>query len=67
LEIDSLQHGAFTYFLLEGLRGEADKMLTDRLIYVDELGSWIRAKQGTYGEPPKELFQRFPLLALPRQ
>jgi len=67
LEIDSLQHGAFTYFLLEGLRGEADKMLTDRLIYVDELGNWIRAKQGTYGEPPKELFQRFPLLALPRQ
>ena len=67
VEIDSLQHGAFTYFLLEGLQGEADKMLTDRVIYVDELGNWIRAKHGIYGEPPLPLFQRFPLLALPKQ
>jgi hypothetical protein len=42
-EDDELQHGVFTYFLLEGLRGEAD---TDRdgIITVDEVYRYVSRK-----------------------
>jgi hypothetical protein len=39
-ESDELQHGIFTYFLLKGLRGEADAD-TDGLITVDEIYNYV--------------------------
>lgn len=74
LELDRLQHGAFTYALLEGLGGKADLLKVDRIIYVNELGNWIRERvreltdehqHGTYEEPPPN-FQPFPIFVLPQ-
>ena len=73
LEMDSLQQGAFTYALLEGLKGKADLPPTDHMIYIDELGNWIRRQvrivskdyQNAIYEEPRG-FRPFPLLALPR-
>jgi uncharacterized caspase-like protein len=39
-ESDELQHGVFTYFLLKGLKGEADTD-SDGLITVDELYKYV--------------------------
>lgn len=39
-EKDELEHGVFTYFLLEGLRGEAD-MDRDGIITVDEVYRYV--------------------------
>ncbi len=39
-EDDKLQHGVFTYFLLEGLRGKADKD-RDGIITVDEVYRYV--------------------------
>lgn len=74
LEIDRLQHGAFTYALLEGLKGNADLPPMDRIIYIDELGLWIRRQvkkltnnhqEAIYNEPPN--LKSFPIFALPQQ
>ncbi len=76
IEMDSLGHGAFTYVLLEGLKGRADGQPADRVVYINELGSWVRTEvwkltqrqNGVYEEPPaKSGFQPFPIFALPRQ
>lgn len=73
VEVDSLQHGAFTYVLLEGLRGKADVLTADGIIYVNELGNWTRqrvrivtndSQNAIYDEPDN--FMPFPLIALPR-
>jgi uncharacterized caspase-like protein len=74
VELDDKGHSAFTWALLEGLRGEADKTRPDGLIYVDELGSWLTqsVKELTGGRqhaafetPPG--FRTFPLFALPQR
>jgi hypothetical protein len=41
LELDEYQHGVFTYYLLEGLQGKADKNL-DGVIEVDEIWDYIK-------------------------
>lgn len=73
LELDKLQHGAFTYALLEGLKGNADLPPTNRFIYIDELGLWVRQQvkkltnnhqEAIYNEPPN--LKPFPIFALPR-
>ncbi len=66
--------GAFTWAVLEGLRGDADVTKKDGLIYVDELGSWVihRVKELTGGnqhaiyEPPPG-FHPFPIFAIPKR
>jgi len=40
VESEILQHGVFTHFLLEGLKGKAD-MDNDSLITVDEVYSYV--------------------------
>jgi uncharacterized caspase-like protein len=41
LELDEYQHGVFTYYLLEGLKGKADENL-DGIVELDEI--WIYVK-----------------------
>ena len=43
VEDDKLQHGVFTYFLIEGLRGSAD-LDQDGLIHVDEAYRYVSTK-----------------------
>src|SRR5262245_997732 len=76
VEKDELNHGLFTYALLEGLKGNADVMKPDRIIYINELGNFVRdrvkqlsrgAQHAIYYEPPPESgFQPFPLFVLPK-
>lgn len=75
IEMDSLRHGAFTYALLEGLKGNADSS-RDQLVYIDELGTWVRdqvrkltgeKQHAVYKEPDISGFQPFPIFALPKQ
>lgn len=40
-EYDSLQHGAFTYFLAKGLAGEADNIETDGQVSAKELDDYL--------------------------
>jgi uncharacterized caspase-like protein/tetratricopeptide (TPR) repeat protein len=42
-------HGVFTFFLLEGLRGNADQNV-DGLVTFDELKKYVRGKVATYTE-----------------
>jgi len=77
IEKDELKHGLFTYALLEGLKGNADVMKRDQIIYINELGNFVRervkqlsggAQHTIYYEPPPESgFQPFPLYVLPKQ
>jgi Caspase domain len=74
VEKDELNHGLFTYALLEGLKGNADVMKRDQIIYINELGNFVRdrvkqlsggAQHAIYYEPPPESgFQPFPLFVL---
>jgi tetratricopeptide (TPR) repeat protein len=41
LELDQYQHGVFTYYLLEGLKGQADDNL-DGVIEVDEIWDYVK-------------------------
>lgn len=41
LELVEYQHGVFTYYLLEGLRGQADKNL-DGVVEVDEIWDYVK-------------------------
>jgi uncharacterized caspase-like protein len=41
LELDEYQHGVFTYYLLEGLKGKADKN-RDGVIEVDEIWDYVK-------------------------
>jgi uncharacterized caspase-like protein len=41
LELDEYQHGVFTYYLLEGLRGNADKN-QDHIVDVDEIWDYVK-------------------------
>jgi Flp pilus assembly protein TadD len=41
-EYDSLQHGAFTYFLVRGLAGEADNIDVDGQISPKEIGDYMQ-------------------------
>jgi uncharacterized caspase-like protein len=76
VEKDELHHGLFTYALLEGLKGSADVMKRDQIIYINELGNFVRdrvkqlsggAQHAIYYEPPPESgFQPFPLFVLPK-
>jgi WD40 repeat protein len=73
LEVDRLGHGVFSYALLKGLEGQADRLKADRVIYIDELGSWVRSQvkeltnsqqNAVYNEPPG--LKPFPIAALSR-
>ncbi len=44
LELDAYQHGVFTYYLLEGLKGEADSAPRDGVIDVEEIWDYIKAR-----------------------
>ena len=46
VEDDELGHGVFTYYLLQGLRGNAD-MDGDDMISIDELYSYVSKKVAT--------------------
>src|SRR5262249_45706272 len=72
-ELPDKGYGAFTWALLEGLNGRAD-VGNRRLIYVDDLGSWlIRSvkeltdgrQHATFELPPG--FRTFPLFALSKR
>jgi len=77
IEMDSLGHGAFTYSLLDGLKGNADVPPKDQIVYINELGNWVRAQvrkltgekqHAVYEEPPeKSGFQPFPIFVLPKR
>ena len=43
VEKDALQHGVFTYYLIEALRGAADRN-HDRLITTDEVYDYVSSK-----------------------
>ena len=43
LELDEFQHGVFTYYLLEGLRGEADEN-RDHVVEVEEIWGYVRRR-----------------------
>jgi uncharacterized caspase-like protein len=43
IELHNLKHGAFTYFLMEGMKGHADQD-GNRLITMNELYSYVRQK-----------------------
>lgn len=77
IEMDGVWHGEFTYSLLDGLKGNADVPPKDQIVYINELGNWVRAQvrkltgekqHAVYEEPPeKSGFQPFPIFALPRR
>jgi PKD repeat protein len=46
-EDEDLQHGVFTYFLLKGVRGEADRD-NDGRITIEELGKYVAEQVSTY-------------------
>jgi uncharacterized caspase-like protein len=71
VELRQFGFGAFTWAMLEGLKGGADSIKKDGVIYVDELGTWIRQRvkeltdgkqHAIYDEPPG--FRPFPIFAL---
>lgn len=43
LELDELQHGVFTYYLLEGLRGQADSN-GDYVVEVEEVWNYVKRR-----------------------
>ncbi|MGA3042525.1 MAG: caspase family protein [Bryobacteraceae bacterium] len=47
-EDENLQHGVFTYFLMEGLKGEAANSL-DGYITFDDLDAYVSRKMRSYG------------------
>ncbi|WP_288427466.1 caspase family protein [uncultured Spirosoma sp.] len=60
-ELRQLQHGAFTYFLVRGVQGEAD-IDRNRVITMQELYAYMRTKIGrlTAGKQIPVVFGRFP-------
>lgn len=60
LELNEYQHGVFTYYLLQGLRGQADSN-QDGIVEVDEIWDYVKyqvaetAKQA--GNPQTPVFQ----------
>lgn len=60
LELDQYGHGVFTYYLLKGLRGEADRNF-DGVVEVDEIWDFVK-RQVTdtaqkFGNPQTPVFQ----------
>ena len=58
LELEKYHHGVFTYYLLEGLKGKADKNL-DAIIDLDEIWDYVKyqvteiAREAGYAQNPK--------------
>lgn len=49
-EYNALKHGVFTYFMLKGLRGDADKLLPKKVITSSELGLYVQGEVHNYAE-----------------
>ena len=60
LELEEYQHGVFTYYLLEGLKGKADSN-TDGIVEVDEIWDYVknqvRERARKAGNPQTPVFQ----------
>jgi len=61
LELDEYQHGVFTYYLLKGLKGEADTNPRDGVIEVEEIWNYIKRRvidtARKAGNPQNPVFQ----------
>lgn len=60
LELEAYEHGVFTYYLLEGLRGEADRNF-DGVVEVDEIWDFVKHQvtdtAQKHGNPQTPVFQ----------